>query len=474
VRLPSAYLKIALALATGEWLATSFCELSAFWPVALFAALMFALFGYGYGWRHWSVPVVFFLGLALAFVADRERLQFLERTENDHGPLVADLKVDGRITRRGDWVSFESEVHGVPLRVVMQQNADEPLPQLDEIRHTVGWLERRSASDRRSRALWIKGRVAKCERIGETAFAPAVRFLSRIRQRLSQSLAIGVEDEHSVTLLRAMVLGERSSMDYEDRLAFQDAGTMHVFAISGLHIGVIAILIVVALLLAGTPLRWSGLVMMPILWAYVLMIGMPPSAVRAALMASLYFAAPIFWRQSDALVAWSQTFILVHFLDPLQIANVGSLLSFMVMFWLLYYGRWVRAIALPPAVASPGFAVVAWLAGTPIAARVFERVTPGGLLANFAVVPLASLAVICGVIGAVISLLWPWFGGHFNNIAALVVNAMCLISRAVASLPFSNFATDPWDVPMCIGWYLAMTLFFWLVLKIVRRRKETI
>lgn len=471
-RLSNEYLFLALALAAGEWLATSFCELSALWPAAVFAALTAALFGYGFAFRIWRQLTMFFVGIALAFAADADRIGFLRSAEIASGPLEAELEVLGRISVRGEWVSFDSETCAVPLRVIMPRREGEALPRIGEIRHTAGWLERRKIGDRRRRILWVKGRVTRCDKVGEIAFAPVLRFLDRVRARLSENLAFGVGDLHSVSLLRAMVLGERSELAAEDRIAFRDAGTMHVFAISGLHIGVIAIMLVVFLVLCSVPLRWAGIAMIPMLWAYVLMIGFPPSAIRAALMASLYFAAPAFWRRSDSLVAWSQTFLLVHVLSPLQITDVGSLLSFMVMFWLLFYGRWAKAIALRPTVAAMGFPVIAWSAGTPIAARVFERITPGGLLANFAVVPLASLAVICGVLGASITMLCPFLGAHFNNAAALIVNAMCLLSRAVASCAVSNFATEPWSVPMCIGWYVAMLLVFYLIYSIVRRHRS--
>ena len=280
--------------------------------------------------------------------------------------------------------------------------------------------------------------------------------LTRLRKDFSRRLGLGLEHAPALASLnRAILLGERANLPRTTRLTFVNAGTIHVFAISGLHVMIVAWLIVYLLLLARLPLRLAGLVSLPVLWGYVVVIGLPPSAVRAALMASFYFLAPLFWRKPDSLVAWELTFLCVHLVRPAHIANVGSVLSFTVMFAILLTVRTVRGI-LPRRLQHLVVAGAAWAAGVPIAAHVFGRVTPGGLLANLALIPAATVTVVSGALGLLASFVSEKLAAHLNNGAALFTNLMVGISRLVASLPGANFETRPWSFLECALWYAAL------------------
>ena len=282
-------------------------------------------------------------------------------------------------------------------------------------------------------------------------------WLAEIRRDVSRRLGLGLDhDRELVSLNRAILLGERNDLPRRTRRMFVDAGTIHVFAISGLHVMIVAWTLVYLLLVCRIPFRAAGLAALPMLWGYVVLIGMPPSAVRAALMASFYFTAPLFWRRPDMLVAWELTFLAVHAVRPENIANVGSLLSFTVMFAILFVARAFRN--RPTRVQRLAVALAAWAAGVPIAAHVFGRVTPGGLLANVALLPAAGVTVVTGVLGLVTSYASETAAAHLNNVSALFTRAMTEVSRAVAALPGANFATRPWSYAECALWYAAMFL----------------
>ena len=89
-------------------------------------------------------------------------------------------------------------------------------------------------------------------------------------------------------IITAMTLGEKGSLSKDTRQTFKASGASHILAISGLHIGIIFQLFI---LLAGGRKRWR-LIAVPIsvtaIWAYVFLIALPASAVRAASMISIY------------------------------------------------------------------------------------------------------------------------------------------------------------------------------------------
>ena len=493
------YLLACAALALGEALGFACGAYSAFWPLALFSLVLFSLIGYGWELPHWPHLALFLLGLTLALFSESRRTLVFNQCDYSSAPFSADFKINGNLICSSNYTSFDSSVHGVPVRVIIRNPSCCPAlvvspsetvsptpsladgggeasrPALGEIWRCTGWLERKPRDERDRRTLWVSGRGTSAVRVASSSISPLNGFLSRLRSRLSAAAGIGLShDPLAADLDRAIVLGERANLPRSTRRMFADAGTIHVFAISGLHVGVIAWMIVYFLMsLFFFPLRFVVLPLIPILGGYVLMIGAPPSAVRAAVMSVIYFAAPMFFRRPDSLVAWSITFLLFHILLPTSLYNVGSLLSFTVMLGILLYLRWAETFKSEK-LAAYGVSPAAWAAGVGIAAHVFSRITPGGLLANIALIPLASFCVIFGALGAVTGLFSDFLASHFNNAAALLIQAMSAISWAVTQLPYANLEVAPWGFWSCAAWYSVLILTLYLIRSVYIHNKEYI
>lgn len=292
--------------------------------------------------------------------------------------------------------------------------------------------------------------------------------LTPLKRTLSRRVGLGLEHEPRVTALnRAILLGERANLSGDVKRAFVDSGSIHVFAVSGLHVMAIARVFMVFVALFGVSARWQGFLAMPLVWLYVMLIGAPPSAIRAAVMASIYVTAPIFWRRPNGPIAWAMTFIGVHLLSPDQIANVGSLFSFTVMLALIFAARYGRGLVNPLGKLLY-FTFAAWAAGVPIAAVAFGRLTLSGLLSNLVLVGLAVNAVVSGIVGLFLSFVWEPLAVHFNNFSAIVTKLMLTVAEGVSRLPGASFDIPRWGVSECILWYLAMALFFYLVYRRTR------
>lgn len=293
-----------------------------------------------------------------------------------------------------------------------------------------------------------------------------------VRRDFSERLAIGLEHAPELASLnRAILLGERKRLPPELRRIFVDSGAIHIFAISGLHVMVMAKILMFAVALVFVPLRWQGLVALPFLWGYVALIGAPPSAIRAGLMASFYFAAPMAWRRPNGVVAWAISFLIVHLASPEQLKEIGSLFSFVVMLALVIANRYVKL--RPDSFGQLAFLTfVAWAAGVPIAAATFGRLTPGGLLASLLLVSTAAYTVVASALGVWASFIWEPLAAHFNNLAALVTESMVVVAQAVAKLPFANLEIPSWGVAECLGWYTAFGLLIYLIHRVQERRRQ--
>lgn len=305
---------------------------------------------------------------------------------------------------------------------------------------------------------WLRNR--KNTIVQNRAYLSPAMFAAK--KDLSRRIGIGLEHKRATAdLNRAILLGERKQISGDVRDLFIEAGTMHIFAISGLHVMIIASLLVYAMIFAGIPLRFAGAAGLIPLWFYVAIIGTPPSAVRAAIMATFYFSAPLFFRRPDAIVAWTLTFLVVHITNPQRLFDVGNALSFTIMLailsWIKYMSRFCSA-----RINCVAITLVAWLAGVPIAAHVFGRITPGGIMANLALMPAATISVVTGVLGAAVSFVSETVAAHINNLAALFTEVMYAVSHITVSLTGGSILTDPWSIWECFICYVGVAAPFFL------------
>jgi len=463
------WLMLCAALAAGEALGFMAPALAPAWPVAVALAVLAALVGWGFAQRWTPFAVVFFAGLALALaVADERRRTLDDALELNRGwPTEAEFDIPDSVSSWSDGnggtrASFPGVLGGVRVmvRVVLPDGVAAPLP--GERWAFAGWLERKdedSITERRK--FWVIGAGSYARKVRDADATLSTSLLRHVRSDLSRRVGLGLEDSpETADLNRAILLGERRRISAESRAAFASAGTIHVFAISGLHVLVVARLIFVVLSLLRVPLRVSGLVLLPFLWSYVWLVGMGPSAVRAATMASFHYCSWLFWRRPNGLVSWSFAFLATHALAPWRLLDAGCSLSFSVMLALALWSR-VRATREEPScVRAWEVVVVAWAAGVPVVAHVFGHFTPGGLLTNLVAVPAAAVSVTAGALGAAASYVSDTLATHLNGCAALATGFMSGISRLVASLPFADMKIASWSFFSCCAWYAALAVAF--------------
>lgn len=293
---------------------------------------------------------------------------------------------------------------------------------------------------------------------------------NRVRNELSRRVGLGLEHDPEVASLnRAILLGERKKLPPRLRRVFVESGAIHVFAVSGLHVMAVAKILMVLAALCFVPLRVQPLVAIPIVWAYVIMIGAPPSAVRAASMATIYFSAPLFFRRPNGLVSWAATFIIVHLAAPGMIENVGSQFSFVVMLVLIVAARLGSGIK-SKTVKALYFTLAAWAAGVPISAAVFGRVTPAGIVSNLFLVFSTTYTVVAGAVGLLMSFVWEPLAVHFNNMAGLLTRFMVFAADSVSRLPGATIDVSKWGFWLCALWYTALSLSFYLQYSVQKRR----
>lgn len=251
--------------------------------------------------------------------------------------------------------------------------------------------------------------------------------VERLRQRLflaSQALLShgSLKPEDPGNVLASMLLGNRALLTDARVELYRQTGTYHLFAVSGLHVGSVAL----CLLFLGRLARLRGaFLLIPVLaatWGYVWLTGSSPSAVRAGIMISCVSLARSLLRQPHIFPALVLSAWLVLLWQPTQLFHLGFQLSYGVVASIVLVGlplsRELRLSLNRRMERVPGggrsrrlvlkfiqggmdlacVSLSAGLASMPLIIQHFELFTPAGVILGILLNPLATLCVMAGSI----------------------------------------------------------------------------
>jgi competence protein ComEC len=166
-----------------------------------------------------------------------------------------------------------------------------------------------------------------------------------LRNQLVNTLSDKGLGQQELAVVSAMTLGDKSLIDKDLKNDYSRSGASHVLALSGLHLGIIYFVF------SFMTARWrrhyhhwsrpvsEGLILIT-MWSYVVLVGMSPSVVRAAIMMTVYSLLSLQNRNRSSLNALAFTAIIMLVADPMILFNISFQLSFVaVAFILLYQGR---------------------------------------------------------------------------------------------------------------------------------------
>lgn len=307
----------------------------------------------------------------------------------------------------------------------------------------------------------------------------------KARHRALRILCAGMDSfPEQNQLLSALLLGYRNALAPSLYQTFAYTGTLHIFAISGLHVGVLAAILIAALKMIGVPRPLWGIFLIPALFFYVVSTGMKPSAFRAFTMAAVYFAAPLVGRKPDPVSAIALSAIILLVMNPFQINDPGFLLSFTVVSGIvMVHGYTTRRLtgfsrpgwAIPLAQLSgprPLMAlmrtigllaltsVAAWIFSAPLTARFFNTLSPVALAGNLVIIPLTFIILLTGCLTLVSAPVSLAVAVVFNHANRVFVSLLIFTIRFVGGLPGAYvFIRSPSSAVLAL-WYAGLVLFF--------------
>lgn len=260
------------------------------------------------------------------------------------------------------------------------------------------------------------------------------------RQHVADRLLAGDDANHeALAVLSAMALGDKSALTKELRDTYAVSGASHILALSGLHLGIIYMLL--TFLTMGRRRSWLVQVLLVLaMWTFALLTGLSTSILRAAIMITVYSLFALGGRRHASLGVLSFTALIMLLADSRSLFDVGFQLSFMSMLGiLLFVPLMERFTSVKWMMSHP---VARWLFGlmavslaaqlctAPIVAYYFGRFPTWFLLTNLLVVPMATVILF----GTLLTLAVPLFAG----VLLWLVGCMNTMLTWVASLPLAS------------------------------------
>ena len=269
----------------------------------------------------------------------------------------------------------------------------------------------------------------------------------------------GREDECAV--VEAMSTGWRKGLSAALKQRFARAGISHVLALSGFHVGIIFIVLLLLprrLCHTLSGRRMWQLASLTILWAYAFTTGMSPSIVRAVIMCSIITVSQLSERDVSLInSATLAAFIMLAF-DPLLVSHIGFQLSFCCIYGIALTEQWIpRNYILGGTVLS----IVCTVATFPLVALHFGSVPLLGLVSNFfamILVPTIMLLTAVWWLAYSLCLLLPILHILSDAVTSLlgwVSWALIRVADTVSGQTFSAASYHPsWAETVC--WYAAL------------------
>lgn len=238
---------------------------------------------------------------------------------------------------------------------------------------------------------------------GAVDYAYGFSLFSYLRSAIYATLFQNLDYE-TAAVAYAMITGGTQFVSESTLDSFRYGGVSHIFAVSGLNITILYFA-VTALLKRLRVNRWINFAVgLAVVFVYTGMCGFTLSAVRAAIMCAVAALASVAMKKYDGLNSLSLSVIIILLLNPLNLFDVGFILSVSAMLGIIFLSPGISRLfkRLPSGLRSNiSMSLASQAATMPALLLTFGYISGAGLILNIVVLPLLSLLYIVLFVGAV-------------------------------------------------------------------------
>src|SRR5216117_2581726 len=294
---------------------------------------------------------------------------------------------------------------------------------------------------------------------------PILWLAQKSRNWMQNAICRGLENTPEVqSFLSGIVLGLRHQTPEDIEEPFQQTGTLHLFAVAGLHVGIVAALLWMLAMIARLSRKWATALIIPSLFFYAAVTGLHVSSVLAAVMSSILLGGFFFDRKVFVLNSLAAAAFFLLCWNTNELFSTGFQLSFAVVSAIIlfanplfgFFQRWgapdpflPRSLLRGPRrLMHVGFewlcrgasvSLAAWIGSLPFILWYFHIVTPISLFANLVVVPIAFFILAIALLSLLSTPLLSWLAVIFNNANWALATLVIGIVHLFAQIPGGHF-----------------------------------
>ena len=406
--------------------------------------------GVGFGWYH-----VF----ASAYLAPALEL------EGKTAQVAAQCASYGYPTGYGTAVDAWAVRDGKPYRVRLYVNGDPEMEPGDIITGEFSFAVTAPGGEesnpyRQSEGVFLLGYQQSDAQLGKVSDKPWWAYPAIWRQDIIQTIEIHFPAD-AAGFAKALLLGDRSGIDYETNTAFKVSGISHIIAVSGLHVSILFALVC----MMSLRNRWlMALLGVPALLVFAAVAGFSPSITRACVMQSLVILALCADREYDPPTALSFAALTMLAVNPLVILSISFQLTVGCMAGIFLFrdpiARWMGE-RMPKWLAD-GIAITlsAMTLTTPLVAWHFGTISLVGVVTNLLVLWVVSF-IFYGVMAVcLLSSVWTAGAGALAWIVAWPIRYVLGVSRLLAKIPLAAVYTESIYIVAWLVFCYALLLVF--------------
>ncbi|MFH1692187.1 MAG: ComEC/Rec2 family competence protein [Candidatus Omnitrophota bacterium] len=286
------------------------------------------------------------------------------------------------------------------------------------------------------------------------------------------------------SILCAMLLGQRAGVPNHVRKTMMKIGVWHVLVVSGLHVALIAAMMLLVLKVFRFSFKSRVCLTMAFLWFYCFLAGCSISIVRAVMMTSIFLVSSLLERKPHFYNTFSLTALIILVVNPLQLLDIGFQLSFLSVFFIIWLSPKFERV-FSSLIFTNRFigrlkqyfcvALSAWLGTLPIIAYYFSNFSWLAVFANVIIVPLSTLIVASGLVLVIAEAVCPPAACLIAQANTFFIFVFLKTATFLSGLPFGYVKNIHVSLAVVLGCY-SMILFLGLLLnyveKILLRKKS--
>ncbi|MCK5305890.1 MAG: ComEC/Rec2 family competence protein [Candidatus Omnitrophica bacterium] len=294
-----------------------------------------------------------------------------------------------------------------------------------------------------------------------------------LKNNLKKKYASLLPPTHSA-ILSALILGDRKEIPAPVLDSFIHTGCVHILAISGLHVGLVILIILAIFRLTRVKAKAAVVLCICFLIFYCFLTGMRASVVRACIMGSLVLGAMVLERDVDLYNSLGLAAFCMLLFNPYQLFDVGFQLSFAAVLSIVYLTPkllnftgpafelvkkaplpWLRKTLLFTGQAAC-VSFSAWLGVMPLTLHYFHQASLVSVIANLFILPLLTISLALGFLVSVVSFLSFTLAKIFSESLWLTLFSMVKTAQIFEKIPCAFFHFEGVTAPLLFLYYGAL------------------